>query len=68
MMGDKELEKVAMILNNTDFKVLMWSMNQTKTWKAGLKNCQLLNKLSLSTNGKQKLNIYIYAKVDYEID
>ena len=29
MMGKEELKKVASILNNTDFRLLMWSKNES---------------------------------------
>lgn len=63
MTGKDELKKTASILNNTDFKLLMWSKNEHETWKSGLKDCRFIDKLRLSTTGGETFTLYIYAKI-----
>jgi hypothetical protein len=40
-------------LNNTDYRVLVWSLNEEKSRKAGLKNAKMITSMrKLTTTGK----------------
>ena len=62
VMSIKCLERIWVVLNNTDFKVLVWYWPEKETMKFGLKNVKMVKKMRMKTTGKESYNAYIYVK------
>lgn len=59
------LRRITKVLNNTDFKVLVWSIDPKSSFDhLELQNCEFIGKtLMKSSSGNQNFVLYIYVKV-----
>lgn len=62
LMSAECREKVASVLNKTNFKVLAWYSNPTQTLNAGLKNFYFISKFPMQSTSTEKFHVYVYIK------
>jgi len=63
VMGKEWLEGIAQALNNTDFKILAWYVNEKSTYNL-VKNVKLLFKRPMQSTGNEKFSVYVYYKTN----
>ena len=62
LMGDTCKEKICEILNNSDWKVLVWYTNEKQTRESGLENFKFVASFPMTSTGNQKFSCYVYIK------
>ena len=62
LMGDTCKEKICDILNNSDWKVLVWYTNEKQTRESGLENFKFVASFPMTSTGNQKFSCYVYIK------
>ena len=62
LMGDTCKEKICEILNNSNWKVLVWYTNEKQTRESGLENFKFVASFPMTSTGNQKFSCYVYIK------
>ncbi|CAI2366798.1 unnamed protein product [Moneuplotes crassus] len=61
VMGKDCLAGIGRSLNNTNFKILSWYVNEKTTYRI-VKNVKLLFKMPMRSTGQEQFSVYVYFK------
>jgi len=61
-MSVKNMEQISASLNKSNWLVLAWYFGPEATAKFGLKNFEILDRMSMHSTGKENFTVFVYYK------
>lgn len=62
-MSAEDMEGISQLLNKSNWLILAWYFGPEATAKFGLKNFQMIHKISMNSTGKEHFTVFVYCKV-----